>query len=401
MKPDIHHPSFPVPEEGLPVNRRNNYSRDIARARLHFLEEHAGCGLPWLASSEIDPGLTRCNIEKIIGFAQTPVGIAGPLLVNGKHAKGDFYIPMSTTEGALLMSYQRGIRLITLSGGANTIVVKNSIQRAPVFLLEDIMAAGDFISWCHLHLPELKVVAGSTTRHGRLLGFHSFIFGNAVVLRFEFTTGDAMGMNMITKSVKAICEYISGHYPVIRYLLESNMAVDKKPGFINMIMGRGKTVTAEAVISNNLVTKYLKTSAEKIVEAYSIQMLGNTNAGVMGCNYHVANGLAAIFLACGQDMANIAESSNGITSFRMKGNDLYVSVTLPSLVVGTIGGGTSLPTQRECLGIMGCYGRARVLKFTEIIAATILAGEISLAGSIAANDFMEAHEKYGRNGHKI
>ena len=399
MKLNNHPPTFS--DQELPVNRRNNYSREIMQSRLNFLEEYADCELPWLASSEADPELTKCNIEKIIGFAQTPVGVVGPLQVNGKHADGNFYIPMSTTEGALVMSYQRGVRLLTLSGGVQTAVVKNAIQRAPVFLLEDIRAASDFIAWCQLHLPELQTVARSTTQYGRLEGFHPFIIGDAVVLRFGFTTGDAMGMNMITKSVKAICEYIGSHYPVKRYLLESNMAVDKKPSFINMIMGRGKTVTAEALISSQLVSKYLKTSAEKIVEAYSIQMLGNTNAGVIGCNYHVANGLAAIFLACGQDMANITESSSGITSFRMKGEDLYVSVTLPSLVIGTIGGGTSLPTQRECLNIMGCYGAEKVLKFAEIIAAVILAGEISLAGSIAANDFVEAHEKYGRNGHKI
>lgn len=385
----------------LPVNRKNDYSQEIARDRIKFLEENASCELPWISSSTIPPGLTKCNIERFIGFAQTPIGIIGPLPVNGSHARGNFYIPLSTTEGALVMSYQRGIRLLTLSGGVQTSIIKEAIQRAPIFTLKNATSAIDFAQWCQSNLQNFKTVARSSTQHGHLLDFSHFILGDTVVLRCNFTTGDAMGMNMITKCVKHICEYICANYPVKRYLLESNMAVDKKSSFINMIMGRGKTVTAEAQIPGNLISKYLKTTPESIVEACNLQMLGNTYSGTIGCNYHTANGLAAVFLACGQDIANIVESSNGITSLRMKGSDLYASLTLPSLVVGTIGGGTSLPTQRECLNIMGCYGKSKVLKFSEIIASFLLAGEISLAGSIAANDFVEAHEKYGRNGHKI
>jgi hydroxymethylglutaryl-CoA reductase (NADPH) len=388
-------------QQEVPVDRKNNYSKKIIRERLNFLEQFSSTELQYLDSSAISPELTAHNIEKIIGFAQTPVGVVGPLRVNGKHAKGDFYIPMATTEGTLVMSYQRGSRILMQSGGVKVSVVKDAIQRAPLFVLNDLNAATEFVSWCTIHLEKLKQVARSTTNHGVLIGFTPFILGNVVILRFDFTTGDAMGMNMVTKAVKEICRYISAHFPVKKYLLECNMAADKKSSYLNMILGRGKTVIAEAVIDNTLIKKYLNVSAEKIVESYNLQMLGNVYAGVMGNNYHIANGIAAVFLACGQDLANILESGTGIMSFRMQDENLYLSVTLPSLVVGTVGGGTSLPTQRECLSIMGCYGKSKALKFAEIIAALIVAGELSLAGSIAANDFVEAHEKYGRNGHKI
>jgi hydroxymethylglutaryl-CoA reductase (NADPH) len=202
---------------------------------------------------------------------------------------------------------------------------------------------------------------------------------------------------MITKATGRICEYICAHYPVERYVIESNLAADKKSTPMNMALGRGKSVTAEVLIPGQFVKKYLHTSPESIVEAYNAQMLGNVYGGLIGCNYHFANGLAAIFLACGQDIANVMESANGLTSFRMIGKDLYASVALPSLIIGTIGGGTALATQKECLSIMGCYGSNKVMKFAEIIAVTVLAGEISLAGSMAANDFATAHEKYGRN----
>jgi len=385
----------------IPIDRKSNYSSEIISERLSFLAEHSSSQLHHLNSYTINPEITKCNIERIIGFTQTPVGIVGPLQINGKHAKGNFYIPMATTEGALIMSFQRGARLLSINGGVNVTVLKDSIQRAPLFLLKDLHVATEFVSWCTQHFEELKNVTTSTTRHGKLESFTPFVLGNIVLVRLNFTTRDAMGMNMVTKATKEICNYIIREYPVQQYLLECNMAVDKKPSYLNIILGRGKTVTAEVVLRDKFVRKFLNISSEKIVEAYNLQMLGNVQAGVIGCNYHIANGLAAIFLACGQDMANIADSCNGITSFRMFGKDLYVSVTLPSLIIGTIGGGTGLPTQKECLDIIGCYGKSKALKFAEIIAGVILAGELSLAGSIAANDFTEAHEKYGRNGHKI
>lgn len=381
----------------LPKNRKDDYSEDAIKKRIEFLNSQNGHKVTQLSKSHIDPQLTKGNIENIIGFTQVPVGAIGPLKINGDYANGEYYVPLSTTEGALISSFNRGARVITQSGGANVIVVRDSIQRAPFFELENLFQARNFVDWVKKHFVLLQQIAQSTTNHGKLLSYHSFIQGKVVFLRLNFSTGDAMGMNMITKASHEICEYIAGNFPIKKYSLESNMAVDKKPAHINSILGRGKTVSSEVVIKKNILSKYLHITANQIESTYHKQVAGGNLAGALGVNGHYANGIAALFLACGQDLANISESCVGYTSVEAMGEDLYVSVNLPSLVVGTVGGGVSLPTQKECLEIIGCYGTGKSKKFAEIVAATALAGEISLAASIVAGDFVAAHEKYGRN----
>lgn len=381
----------------LPKNRKNDYSDDAISKRIEFLHDWSGFKAAHLCQSHIDPQLARGNIENIIGFTQVPVGAIGPLKINGDYATGDYYVPLSTTEGALIASFNRGARVITQSGGANVIVVRDCIQRAPFFELENLFQARDFVAWIGKHFVLLQQIAQSTTSHGKLLSYQPFIYGKVVFLRMNFSTGDAMGMNMITKASQEVCRYIAGHFPIQRYSLESNMAVDKKPAHINSILGRGKTVSSEVVIKKNILTKYLRVSAKDIEKTYHQQVAGGNLAGTLGVNGHYANGIAAMFLACGQDLANISESCVGYTSIEAIGEDLYVSVNLPSLVIGTVGGGVSLPTQKECLELIGCYGTGKSKKFAEIVAATALAGEISLAASIVAGDFVAAHEKYGRN----
>ncbi len=381
----------------LPKDRKNNYSESAIKDRISFLSRRSGFSIRYLKSSSIDAELTRGNIENIIGFAQVPVGAIGPLKINGKYANGDFYVPLSTTEGALISSYNRGARVVSLSGGANVVLVKDSMQRAPFFELENVYKSGEFVEWIKKNFNKLKEVAESTTDHGKLLGCDTYIQGKIVFLRLSFSTGDAMGMNMITKASEKLCAYISDNFPVVRCAIESNMAVDKKPASINSIMGRGKTVTADVLIKEHIISRFLRTTAEKIDKTYRQMVMGNLMAGVLGMNGHIANGIAALFLACGQDLANISESCVGYSYAEAVGKDLYVSLNLPSLVVGTVGGGVSLPTQRECLEIIGCYGRGKSKKFAEIVAATILAGEISLISAIVAGDFTRAHERYGRN----
>ncbi len=381
----------------LPKNRKDDYTEDAISRRIKYLHEYSGFEATQLTKSTIDPQLTKGNIENLIGFTQVPVGAIGPLKINGDHAKGEYYIPLSTTEGALISSFNRGARVITLSGGANVVVVRDSIQRAPFFELENLFKAREFIEWIGKQFVWLQQIAQSTTNNGKLLNYNAFMQGKIVFLRLNFSTGDAMGMNMITKATHEVCKYISGHFPIKHYSLESNMAVDKKPAHINSILGRGKTVSAEVVIKKNILSKFLHTTAHQIEKAYHRQVTGSFLAGTMGVNGHYANGITAMFLACGQDLANITESSVGYSSVEVIDEDLYVSVNLPSLVVGTVGGGVSLPTQRECLELIGCYGTGKSKKFAEIVAATALAGEISLEASIVAGDFVSAHEKYGRN----
>ncbi len=381
----------------LPKDRFNDYSWDAIRGRISKLSGLNGQSLEYLESSTLDPSLAKGNIENIIGFSQIPVGVIGPLKVNGNHADGDYFIPLATTEGALVASYNRGARAVTLSGGANVLVYRDLIQRAPFFVLENVFKAEAFIEWFDQNFEIMKKVAASTTKHGKLVSYKSFMQGRIVYLRLDFSTGDAMGMNMVTKATHEICEYIMLHFPVERYIIESNMAVDKKPAAINTILGRGKSVTAEVFFTERIVSKYFRTTAREIDLAYKQQVTGGQLAGALGSNGHFANGISALFLACGQDLANLSESVVGYTYTEVLGKDLYVSVNLPSLIIGTVGGGAGLPTQRECLEILGCYGEGKAKKFAEIVAATVIAGEISLAASLVAGDFVTAHEKYGRN----
>ncbi|MGF1584862.1 MAG: hydroxymethylglutaryl-CoA reductase [Bacteroidales bacterium] len=381
----------------LPKDRKNDYSKEAIDSRIRFLSSMNGFRAKHLHNSTIDPLLTKGNIENIIGFSQIPVGAIGPLKVNGSYAKGDYFVPLGTTEGALIASFNRGSRVITLSGGANVAVIRDSIQRAPLFELENLSRAREFIEWVDENFKTLKRIAENTTKYGKLLGYQTFVQGKIVYLRLNFSTGDAMGMNMISRATQELCSFITSNFPVISFSIESNMAVDKKPAHINSILGRGKTVTAEVLVKGEYISKFMHTTAEDIDKAHRKQMIGGLLAGTLGSNGHLVNGIAAMFLACGQDIANIIESSVGYTYSEVVGKDLYVSINLPSLIVGTVGGGVSLPTQRECLELIGCYGAGKSKKFAEIVAATALAGEISLAASIVAGDFITAHEKYGRN----
>ncbi len=381
----------------LPKDRDNNYSRSVMEQRASYLSELSNHPISHLTSGSVDPELTRGNIESIIGFAQVPVGVIGPLRINGEHASGDFYVPLSTTEGALISSYNRGARAISLSGGVNVVVTNDGIQRAPYFVLENVFKAKEFVGWIDKNFSILQGICAGTTNHGKLESFQSFLHGRTVYLRLHFSTGDAMGMNMVTKASCEICHYIVANFPVELYAIESNMAVDKKPAHINSIMGRGKTVTAEIFMKKAIISRFLRTTAKDIDDAYRRQVAGGQMAGIVGSNGHIANGLAAVFLACGQDLGNIAESCMGYIYTEAMGDDLYISLKLPSLIIGTVGGGVSLPTQRECLEIIGCYGTGKAKKFAEVVTATLMAGEISLAASVVAGDFVSAHEKYGRN----
>jgi hydroxymethylglutaryl-CoA reductase (NADPH) len=382
----------------MPKDRVNDYSKAIIDERLEFLRKQSGSALEHIGNYTVDPEESKGNIENIIGFSQVPIGIIGPLLINGEYASGEYYVPLSTIEGAVVMSYNRGAKLITASGGAKTRVYRDGIQRAPVFILKDMDAAKAFTEFLTRNFAVLKSEAESTTSTGKLKDIQIFPLGKAVYVRLEYYTGDAMGMNMITKATMQLVSWILRNFPVEEYFLESNMAVDKKPSYMNFICGRGKSVTAEIVITKKNVERFLGTTPDKIFRMYRYGHIGCSMSGVIGGNLQYANALAAIFLACGQDLGNISESSTGanLVDLTPEG-DLYFSVTLPSLIVATVGGGTSLPTQKNCLDIIGCYGTGKVMKFAEIVAASVLAGELSLCGAVCHEDWTASHEKYGRN----
>ncbi|GAY26676.1 hypothetical protein ATG_18800 [Desulfurococcaceae archaeon AG1] len=373
--------------------------------RRLFLEEVKGVSLSSIGSTIIDfEEVVGRNIENPIGAVQIPLGVAGPLRIVGEHVSGDFYIPLATTEGALVASVSRGSKAITMSGGAYAIVYRDGMTRAPLFKVSSVKKALELVKWVSENFEEIKRVAESTTRHGKLVSIDPYIAGNNVWLRFKFTTGDAMGMNMVTIAVDKAARFIAERFGGAELIaLSGNMCVDKKPSHMNSILGRGKGVVAEAIIKKDVVSSVLKTSVGDMVEVNNRKnLLGTSMAGGIGLNAHAANIVAAIFIATGQDVAQVVESSTAYTWLEeTQDGDLYASVTLPSLEIGTVGGGTWLPTQREALALLGVYGPgnppgANAVKLAEIIASAVLAGEVNLIAAIASGELARAHERLAR-----
>lgn len=383
----------------VPRSKNNDYNEDMAATRRKFLREQTGASLDNVARHSIDIAALPGNIENFIGVAQVPIGVAGPLLVNGEHAKGDFYVPLATSEGSLVASYNRGMKLVRAAGGVKTTISDDAMQRAPVFIFSDAREARAFGKWLEENFDTIKEHAESSTRVGKLHDIEQYAASRFMFLRFNFTTGDAAGMNMVSKATKAACDWIRSVYPGIEhYYLESNFATDKKASQINLLHTRGKHVTAEATIPGRLMQKMLRSDVNKFYRGRQIINLGSMLSGVNNNGAHSPNAITAIFIATGQDAANVVESSAAaIYAELMPNGDYYYSITIPSLIVATYGGGTGLTTQRECLQLLGCYGKGKVLKFAEIVAATVLCGELSLGGAIASEEWVEAHDKLGRN----
>lgn len=339
------------------------------------------------------------NIENFIGLAQVPIGLAGPLRVNGAHAQGDYYVPLATTEAALVASYSRGAQLITEAGGCAAVVVNEGVTRAPGFAFETLGDASVFVAWATGSFDRFRSVAASTTRYGALLDMELVVEGNQVHMLLEFLTGDASGQNMVTIATDAICRDILEIAPVKpRYwFVEANMSGDKKATTHSFTTVRGKKVSAEVRIPGELVQRRLHTSPDAMVDYARMSVMGGVMSGSIGVQGHYANGLAALFIACGQDAACVAEAAVGVTRFEVREDDsLYAAVTLPNVIVGTVGGGTGLPTQRACLEILGLAGAGHARALAEVAAGLALAGELSIIGALTAGHFTRAHQQLAR-----
>jgi len=383
----------------IPCDKQNNYDMDIVRQRQEFVEEYTGVTLHHIRHHSFDPAVTKGNIENFTGVAQVPMGFAGPLRVNGEHAKGEFLIPLCTSEGTLVASYNRGMKIINLCGGVTTTVVEDQMQRAPVFVFDSAREARDFVLWVDSHTDEIRAQAESCSRVAKLLNIERYTAGKFVFLRFNYFTGDAAGQNMVSIGTFTACTWILSHVNTIRHFyMDANITTDKKASLINTLKTRGKRVVGEIVIPRDVLIKNMRTDPETLDHLCRVGALGSFMSGAVSNGLHAANALAALFLATGQDVANIAESSTSIIYTEVtKEGDLYGSLTLPSLIVATYGGGTGLPTQRECLEVLGCYGQNKVLKFAEICCAVAIAGEISLAGALSSLDWVTSHERFGKN----
>jgi hydroxymethylglutaryl-CoA reductase (NADPH) len=383
----------------VPRDKADDHTEVMAERRRAFVHDKTGVKLQHVAHYSIEPAQLHGNIENFIGVAQVPIGLAGPLLIAGAHAQGEFFVPLATTEGALVASFNRGIRVLSQSGGVKTTVVEQFMQRSPVFIFDDAQAGMRFGQWVEANFAEIARAAQATTHSGHLLHIQQFAVGPLLYLRFNYSTGDAAGQNMTSKATLASCEWIREHYPSpLRLMLSGNMETDKKHSHLNMLSTRGKRVIAEAVIPRQLLQEQMGVDTREVFAMRQVTNVGAFLAGAANNGLHFANGLTALFIATGQDVADIAESHAGIVYTQLLENgDYYWSITLPSLIVATYGGGTGLPSQRECLELMGCYGEGKVDRFSEICAAVVLAGEISLAGAAMHGDWVTAHERYGRN----
>ncbi len=385
----------------IPRNSADDYSEEIILARQKFIENYTGVKFNHISKYSFNPKITAGNCEQFTGVAQIPMGFAGPITINGEHAKGDFIIPMATTEGTLIASYNRGMKLLNDSGGVKCTIIGDAMQRAPVFVFNDARDAREFVKWVNKNIDEIRTQAESTSHVAKLQYIDSILSNKFAYLRFNYSTGDAAGQNMVGRATFVACSWIIENCKEIQiknFFLESNLATDKKASQINIMRTRGKRVVAEIVIPRDMLIQNMRVEPESIAYHGLIANVGAILSGANNNGLHSANGITAMFIATGQDVANVAESSAAIIFSELtKEKDLYVSITIPSLIVATYGGGTGLATQRESLELLGCYGKDKVYKLAEIIAGVVLAGEISLACAISSSDWVSSHEEYGRN----
>jgi hydroxymethylglutaryl-CoA reductase (NADPH) len=338
------------------------------------------------------------SIENMIGVMRMPIGVAGPLRVNGLHASGEYMVPLATTEAALVASYARGAHVITRSGGASAAVLSEIVVRSPAFVFRDMMQAGSFVAWVVENEELLRTSAEATTRHGRLEEVDPYIENDVVFLVCRFSTGDAAGQNMVTIATEAMCRAISAVTPIqpLHWFVEGNFSGDKKASYLGLLTGRGRKASASVTIPDAIVERCLRVTPERMLDYARVAQLGALLSGQIGAQGHYANGLAAFYLATGQDAACVAESAVGFTRMERREGGLFMSVTMPNILVGSVGGGTSLPTQSACLDLMGLKGDGCATALAEVCASICLAGEISIMAAIAAGEFTRSHDRLAR-----
>ncbi|MBI97488.1 MAG: hydroxymethylglutaryl-CoA reductase [Verrucomicrobiales bacterium] len=379
------------------VTPPRGYAAEDMQHRVDWLAAQTGFNLGDLKLEEPENYKGLC--ENQIGHVGLPLSIAGPLRIDGSYAKGDFYVPLCTLEGTLSLSMTRGFYLSYLSGGITSRHIKQALSRSPVFIFETLDEAYDFLPWIDAHVKEITAAAESTTRHGKLLRIEKHPIHNRVLMEFIYDTAEAAGQNMVTMATDSACRWIMDNYKArspFRYLVESNFCCDKNPAHKTIMEGRGHHVICSFKIPDRLLRKLLRVGVDDIVRCITDKHLGSQMAGVVGLNLHTSNALAALYLALGQDVACVAENCVGIATYEKHGDSLFATLSMPSITVGTVGGATRLAQQRSHLEMLGCTGDKSARKLAEIICASALALEISLAGAIVSNEFALAHAKFGR-----
>jgi len=397
---DIKYDEFTLPK----IPARGLYTEEARLERLQFVRNNTDAKLERIAETTLEAKALVSNIEALVGSVEIPVGIAGPLHIKGGHADGLFYAPMATTEGALLASATRGATALSRSGGVNVRVIGQRMLRVPVFVLTDLNSALFFAEWVKDHYAEIAEQTRKYSNYANLVEVNTELMGRTVHVQFAYETGDAAGQNMTTTCTWQACQWIIAQmqqFPGMEFenfMIEANLSNDKKVTYNSFLKGRGVRVLAECLLTDEVCQKVLKVTPKQLFTAYNQFIGGSIASGMIGMNINIANVIGAIFTATGQDIACVHESSIGQLYLELTDdNEVYATLRLPSLVVGSVGGGTSLAQQKECLELIGCAGPGCSHKLAEVIAGFCLALDLSTLSAIASDQFARAHEKLGRN----
>ena len=381
----------------IPRESANDFAPAIVAARLELARRMAGEPLEHLGGEPVPDSEAAGKIENLTGWARVPLGLAGPLLVETSRGARSVLVPMATTEGALVASYSRGMRLARECGPIHSRVVREGLTQNPVLTFVDAAGAQRGLEIARGQLEKLRAIVGETTNHGSLESIDGSVVGRRLLLSLRFKTGDAIGINMAAGATDLCSEFLARETGA-RERYVHGQDVEKRANARALIEGRGRSVVSDIVIEREVLQRLTRTNPEELVEIWKTYTVGFAQLGTQNWAVQSANGLAAVFLACGQDLAYVTESATGHLDLDLtEGGDLYASMTLPSLLVGTVGGGSGQGTARESLQILGCEGNGHGNEFAEILGAAILAGDLSLMASFCAHEFVAAHEKLGRN----
>jgi hydroxymethylglutaryl-CoA reductase (NADPH) len=381
----------------VPRDPQADYATAAVAARHDLCERVAGLPLPYLAGAPVPSELAKGNIENMIGYAQVPVGIAGPLLVHTSRGTREVYVPMATTEGAMVASYSRGMRLLSLAGGARAQVTAEALSQHPVLVYAAADGALKAAEKARVLAERFATITSEITRHGRFLRVEPQVIGRRLILRLLFATGDAVGINMAARAADLCSAALARETGALERHVHGQ-DVEKRSNTRALVEGRGRSVIADVTVPRAHVEERLRTTPEALAAIMRTYATGYAQMATHNWLVQSANGLSAVMLACGQDVAYVTESANGFLDLEVtSAGDLYAAVTLPSLLVGTVGGGSGKGTANECLAVLGCQGEGHANTFAEILAATVLAGDLSLMGAFCANEFVAAHERLGRN----
>lgn len=381
----------------IPRDQADDYARAAVDARLDVWARVTGARPAHVAGEPVPLAEARNKVENLVGFAQVPLGIAGPLIVDATVGRREVYVPLATTEGALVASYSRGMRLLAAGGGARARVLAEGLTQNPILVYANAEDASRAAEFALRHFDDMRAMVRRTTQHGSLIAIRPEPLGRRLVLSLVFKTGDAIGINMAANATEIVSANLAERTGALERFVHGQ-DVEKRANARAFVEGRGRRTIADVVVPRAALQEIARTTPEALVSLWKSYTVGFAELGTQNWLVQSANGIAAIMLACGQDVAYVTESAMGQLDLDVtKAGDLYASAHLPCLLVGTVGGGSAQGTARECLELLGCAGDGKANLLAEIVAATVLAGDLSLLASFATHEFTAAHAALGRN----